>query len=978
MLLLNTARSITVDGVTVFPDHADPNQFWYLPGPVSLARRPGGQPAFTFIKYKPAAVAGGAKGGGFVMFGTSLRVNARTESRILSQLGALAPGTPKLALAQFDSGNVRCVALNLQGEGGTTASPAPAGAFNAVETILGATIPSMQGDQDAIFSLALSQEGATILEQAYKQGTAPIGVIYDLKFTGLRPELNVEIKADFSRIYKSFSASLTGQYYFFKASVEAALEKLVQDGAITIKVINASGATDRDQKEKWALDFFKDQLLSDWFQPTLTPGDIQGRPAEGGGLPTPSLPGTPSTPTTPAPARPESPGIGLEAAFPPASLEITGRDPDPSPAGCEIRHTPSAAGTTETVTVTGGAVPPVVTVNGLPRVLDTNRQFTIDVAPGTSQNIEVRYAAVPRTDTFEMFFSFERPLAAGFNPVPTNPLYRAYLQGSVSSDPIYSRNHRAGSAAANQAVALREWLQTITPNAQGQREVDIDSHASWEGDSSTEKVTLNMQLSVRRLQVATGVIGNLAQVRSSAATGFQEAQAAGRQSTPGDTPGGVPNPDRVVRIRGNVAGGTATIRARLSRPGVPATPAPTPAPTPGPTPSPTPGPTPSPTPGPTPAPTGTPTPRPTGTPRPQTPIAGDPSVALKLRFVKQEELKTLTFVYNRQDAIQRTYAPQGFFGLLLQDLAEPDKVFVEVDLDDPFFRQMSIDASMPIDMERIGLASAQVALDYGDPADPQNHRHEDFIFDRANPGDRRFEFFLNKRFETTYRFSVDFHFLPQSGWDGTRFSYRIPAQQTDDRTLFINPFEHLGFLEVRVFPNEIDADIVQSTDVHIAHLRLDGTEERERVLTVLPNSAEQVWRFRADEPQALSYRFRLVHHLKDGTTREAGPSTSRATRLPVNDPFDDALAIDFVPLFDPAATRMVFIDVEYDDVPNNYRRRERVSLEPGGPSPVRMRIALLNPALRTFRFRFTFVGTNGQMQQGAFRETTETLIAVQP
>ncbi|MCC6486696.1 MAG: hypothetical protein IT364_04285, partial [Candidatus Hydrogenedentes bacterium] len=139
MLLLNTARSITVDGVTVFPDHADPNQFWYLPGPVSLARRPGGQPAFTFIKYKPAAVAGGAKGGGFVMFGTSLRVNARTESRILSQLGAIAPGTPKLALAQFDSGNVRCVALNLQGEGGTTASPAPAGAFNAVETILGAT-----------------------------------------------------------------------------------------------------------------------------------------------------------------------------------------------------------------------------------------------------------------------------------------------------------------------------------------------------------------------------------------------------------------------------------------------------------------------------------------------------------------------------------------------------------------------------------------------------------------------------------------------------------------------------------------------------------------------------------------------------------------------------------------------------------------------------------------------------------------------
>ncbi len=31
MLLLGT--TITVDGITIYPDHADPNQFWYLPGP---------------------------------------------------------------------------------------------------------------------------------------------------------------------------------------------------------------------------------------------------------------------------------------------------------------------------------------------------------------------------------------------------------------------------------------------------------------------------------------------------------------------------------------------------------------------------------------------------------------------------------------------------------------------------------------------------------------------------------------------------------------------------------------------------------------------------------------------------------------------------------------------------------------------------------------------------------------------------------
>ena len=77
-------------------------------------------------------------------------------------MAALAKGTPRLAVVPFDEGTVQCVALNLQGAGGTVATP-PAGAFNAVETILGAVMPSLHGDNSASFSLVLSQEGATIL-----------------------------------------------------------------------------------------------------------------------------------------------------------------------------------------------------------------------------------------------------------------------------------------------------------------------------------------------------------------------------------------------------------------------------------------------------------------------------------------------------------------------------------------------------------------------------------------------------------------------------------------------------------------------------------------------------------------------------------------------------------------------------------------------------------------------------------------------
>ena len=94
MLLLSNARTITVDGITVFPDHADLNQFWYLPAPVSLSRRGADQSAqFTLILYKPAAVTAVAKGGGFLMFETGLRVDKSTEQKILSRLSSICQKT---------------------------------------------------------------------------------------------------------------------------------------------------------------------------------------------------------------------------------------------------------------------------------------------------------------------------------------------------------------------------------------------------------------------------------------------------------------------------------------------------------------------------------------------------------------------------------------------------------------------------------------------------------------------------------------------------------------------------------------------------------------------------------------------------------------------------------------------------------------------------------------------------------------------
>ncbi|HEY7042394.1 MAG TPA: hypothetical protein VH419_01870, partial [Nocardioidaceae bacterium] len=291
-MLVMDSRMQTMDGVTLFADHADRSQFWYLPFPVRLAERDG-EPQFTLIRYRPAVADSGVKGGGFLMMEVELRLDPEVEQRLRSAASRLSDGVPRLSVVPFDEGTVQVAVLNLQGGGGTTAPTPPPGALLAVTSILGANTPSLAGNNSAVFSLTLSQEGSVILDQAFRQGAMPVGVLYNLKYTVLQPALDVEITANFKRIYDhlsfgvdlSASAVIYGVPVYLEAGIDMAFEKLKQDGVIIIKVINFSDAADEADKEKWALDFFKSMLLEQWFKPTLAPVTFDQKPKTGPATP---------------------------------------------------------------------------------------------------------------------------------------------------------------------------------------------------------------------------------------------------------------------------------------------------------------------------------------------------------------------------------------------------------------------------------------------------------------------------------------------------------------------------------------------------------------------------------------------------------------------------------------------------------------------------------------------------------------------
>jgi hypothetical protein len=728
MLLLGS-KTFTVGGVTVFSDHADPSQFWYLPAPVVLEKRDDGEPQFTLIKYRPAAVTAGVKGGGFLMFTAALPIDTTKQDEIQAQIASYFPDVtdPRLSPVPFDEGSVQCVALDLQGPGGTAAPAAHDGAFEAVEKILGATVPSLMGNNDALFSLTVSQEGATILDQAFDNQLQPVGIIYQLKYTGVRPALDVKITADMKRAYEAFSIGLTAQAYYVSVGIDAVFEKLVQDGVIKVQVTNlAPNDAENKANEGWALQLFKDNLISDWFKPSLSPTTAQG----------------------------------LEAAMPaaPKAGDATKQDnkadsPKPDPAKTDPAKAPAA-----------------------PKAGDGTKSDSKPDSP---------------------------------NPDPAKTEAAKAVAGGVSPP------------------TTGKGVQPVTPGA---------------------------------------------------------------------------NP-------ANTATGAAPFGA-----------------------------------------------------------------ALRLRYVQQNELKTIAVEYNRQDAVQRTYAPQGYFGVLLSSLVRVRHV-LDVDVDDPFFRKLAIVCTPPAGFNAIGLGSLHVVLDYGDPSDPAQHKHGEMMFDEQHRVAQTWEVYKNATDSREYTYQIDWHFNSEPGWDAEKSTYSFPMVTTESADLTLNPFNFLTFAEVRVSPGRINWNLIDFIEVDLDYTAPGGWHATKHFEVHSDTKEAQSWKLRLEGKQALLYARRLTHHLKDGTTVSEGPRQSTVLAVVVEDPFF-YLNIELQPLLDPAKTKLAYLDVKYEDTAASYTYEENFTLPPASGVSQKLKLPVLDLQRKKWTYRVTLVGTQDQINRGAWTETDQNLIFV--
>ncbi|MFT3801359.1 MAG: hypothetical protein QM766_09095 [Burkholderiaceae bacterium] len=258
-----------INGVSILPDHADPQQFYYMPLAPRFVTRRDGQidvPQLLLIKFQSATQTGG-----FADFDVHLGLTPDELDEIRHELQRLARLTdvPNLAPVPVVDGSVKLMLF------GRMSGDAPADGDNGfVKQIRHSAKPALYGDNRAAFSVELDQSGITILDQAMRGEMAPIGVVYSLDYLALRPAYHVSLRIHWDRVQDFLDQQYGQEGLFTSIQIQDTVDKLIERRDIEFEadtfVPDDEGGTLTERRDA-AVARVRDMITDAFFESSLDP-----------------------------------------------------------------------------------------------------------------------------------------------------------------------------------------------------------------------------------------------------------------------------------------------------------------------------------------------------------------------------------------------------------------------------------------------------------------------------------------------------------------------------------------------------------------------------------------------------------------------------------------------------------------------------------------------------------------------------------
>ena len=276
MILLSPPYQV-IDGYTVLSDHADQGLFYVLPSAPRLGHTQDGRPAISLVEYLGGGTGAQQIAGGLLSLTTELAVLDEVLSTLKERIVAkntVPSGTIRLMPVLFESGTVELVALGESSappSGGTPGTPPAASSGPFKLRFLGSGKPSLDASNRASFQLLLDADAATLVEHSLDSPDLPLIAIYRMSLAGLRPSFQVDIQADWSKVYHSLKNKVNINIYYVAVDAESYITSALEENNIKIDTSvfgtspSAQAAAERAQK------YLTDWVLQHLFTPMVDP-----------------------------------------------------------------------------------------------------------------------------------------------------------------------------------------------------------------------------------------------------------------------------------------------------------------------------------------------------------------------------------------------------------------------------------------------------------------------------------------------------------------------------------------------------------------------------------------------------------------------------------------------------------------------------------------------------------------------------------
>lgn len=336
--------------------------------------------------------------------------------------------------------------------------------------------------------------------------------------------------------------------------------------------------------------------------------------------------------------------------------------------------------------------------------------------------------------------------------------------------------------------------------------------------------------------------------------------------------------------------------------------------------------------------------------------------------------KRLNVRMNERTTVKRSIYPQGHLAGLFRVIEEQgldlERFISSVDAHDPWFGKRKVTAISRAEYAEDSIRSVNVNLRYG-------HETKNLVLDGAT--DRKvceWPSILDggvMRWPVTAHYTVNF-----KGVDATERPAKLesPRKTITVETIEIDPRELYAIVQVPIIALAFPWERYTQIEVQLQYSDPINGIKIGDTYVLSQGASIAIWKFFVLNPAQTRYRYKVIY--RSGTHKDVEMSweDSNAEQITLRDPHPNKRTLEIVPALDWVKVDRVFVDVAYQDEPNEIFEQASFEFSETNKHVQKFMVSMENPDKRIVGYNVTVISKDGTVSQVPTSYTLEKRIVI--